>query len=557
MKVKGRPLVLLLLLLGSHWILGQQASMTVKGNLPTGSQALVWFKPNEGIMVQGRAVPKGFLKPGVAIETWIDYRDLNSDGKRWALLVLFPRDEWRENQVIHQVVYPKLETVWLISTFFTGHGQNYDELMSINPRLPEKVRVGDRWVIPRQLLAKELGGLKIRPNRSRPEDSLDDEAKIEAYRKLLTYELNNDEKYAVYHLRKGEAIYSDVVLRYTDRVYPLEVNALSLLIAKKSGIRDVRSIKPGQSLLIPIDYLASPFQPEGSLALKDEKQIRDEIKRTESLSASPNLKGVEIILDAGHGGIDPGASANGLWESDFVYDIANRVRSQLLKETEATVKNTISYPSIRNSIRSRIKRISPSAEILTTPPYRNDGENPSSVGVHLRWILSNSWTSKFKSNKGDDKKTLFISFHADSLHPSASGTMVYVPGSSGVPDRFQIRGLKGVQVNELPKYGSVTFTPQERFLGEVRSRQFSEILIKNLAQNQLPIHQNRAIRNIIQREGTAFVPAVIRYNKSSTKVLIEVANLNNPVDAENLSDPEFRSRFAESVCQAIKAYFKN
>ncbi len=557
MKVKGRPLVLLLLLLGSHWILGQQASMTVKGNLPTGSQALVWFKPNEGIMVQGRAVPKGFLKPGVAVETWIDYRDLNSDGKRWALLVLFPRDEWRENQVIHQVVYPKLETVWLISTFFTGHGQNYDELMSINPRLPEKVRVGDRWVIPRQLLAKELGGLKIRPNRSRPEDSLDDEAKIEAYRKLLTYELNNDEKYAVYHLRKGEAIYSDVVLRYTDRVYPLEVNALSLLIAKKSGIRDVRSIKPGQSLLIPIDYLASPFQPEGSLALKDEKQIRDEIKRTESLSASPNLKGVEIILDAGHGGIDPGASANGLWESDFVYDIANRVRSQLLKETEATVKNTISYPSIRNSIRSRIKRISPSAEILTTPPYRNDGENPSSVGVHLRWILSNSWTSKFISNKGDDKKTLFISFHADSLHPSASGTMVYVPGSSGVPDRFQIRGLKGVQVNELPKYGSVTFTPQERFLGEVRSRQFSEILIKNLAQNQLPIHQNRAIRNIIQREGTAFVPAVIRYNKSSTKVLIEVANLNNPVDAENLSDPEFRSRFAESVCQAIKAYFKN
>ncbi len=555
--MKGRPLVLLLLLLGSHWILGQQASMTVKGNLPTGSQALVWFKPNEGIMVQGRAVPKGFLKPGVAVETWIDYRDLNSDGKRWALLVLFPRDEWRENQVIHQVVYPKLETVWLISTFFTGHGQNYDELMSINPRLPEKVRVGDRWVIPRQLLAKELGGLKIRPNRSRPEDSLDDEAKIEAYRKLLTYELNNDEKYAVYHLRKGEAIYSDVVLRYTDRVYPLEVNALSLLIAKKSGIRDVRSIKPGQSLLIPIDYLASPFQPEGSLALKDEKQIRDEIKRTESLSGSPNLKGVEIILDAGHGGIDPGASANGLWESDFVYDIANRVRSQLLKETEATVKNTISYPSIRNSIRSRIKRISPSAEILTTPPYRNDGENPSSVGVHLRWILSNSWTSKFISNKGDDKKTLFISFHADSLHPSASGTMVYVPGSSGVPDRFQIRGLKGVQVNELPKYGSVTFTPQERFLGEVRSRQFSEILIKNLAQNQLPIHQNRAIRNIIQREGTAFVPAVIRYNKSSTKVLIEVANLNNPVDAENLSDPEFRSRFAESVCQAIKAYFKN
>lgn len=410
---------------------------------------------------------------------------------------------------------------------------------------------------PPTAFSKELGGLKIRPNKSSPEDSLDDEAKIEAYRRLLTYQLKADEKYAIYHLRKGEAIYSDVVLRYTDRVFPLEVNALSLLIAKKSGIRDVRIIKPGQALLIPIDYLASPFQPEGSVALKDEKEVRDKIKQTESLSASPNLKGVAIILDAGHGGIDPGASANGLWESDFVYDIANRVRSQLLKETQATVRNVISYPGVRNTIRNRIKKISPSAEILTSPPYRNDGENPSSVGVHLRWIVSNSWTSKFISAQGDPKKTLFISFHADSLHPSASGTMVYVPGSSGVPDRFQIRGLKGVQVNELPKYGSVTFTPQERFLGEVRSRQFAESLIKKLAQNQLPIHKNRAIRNIIQREGTAFVPAVIRYNKSSTKILIEVANLNNPVDAENLSDPEFRSRFAESVCEAIKGYFKN
>ncbi|MFM8430820.1 MAG: N-acetylmuramoyl-L-alanine amidase, partial [Holophagaceae bacterium] len=232
------------------------------------------------------------------------------------------------------------------------------------------------WIIPRQLLAKELGGLKIRPNKSSPEDSLDDEAKIEAYRRLLTYQLKADEKYAIYHLRKGEAIYSDVVLRYTDRVFPLEVNALSLLIAKKSGIRDVRIIKPGQALLIPIDYLASPFQPEGSVALKDEKEVRDKIKQTESLSASPNLKGVAIILDAGHGGIDPGASANGLWESDFVYDIANRVRSQLLKETQATVRNVISYPGVRNTIRNRIKKISPSAEILTSPPYRNDGENP-------------------------------------------------------------------------------------------------------------------------------------------------------------------------------------
>ncbi len=58
------------------------------------------------------------------------------------------------------------------------------------------------------------------------------------------------------------------------------------------------------------------------------------------------------------------------------------------------------------------------------------------VSVHLRWVLANHLFAAF-DRTGDSRKTLFISFHADSLHPSARGTMVYVPGAVGVPAAFR------------------------------------------------------------------------------------------------------------------------
>lgn len=63
--------------------------------------------------------------------------DLSPDGKRWALIALFPKDTWGRTRVTHVVQYPALESVWLMSALFTGHGQNYDKLMAANPGLPE------------------------------------------------------------------------------------------------------------------------------------------------------------------------------------------------------------------------------------------------------------------------------------------------------------------------------------------------------------------------------------------------------------------------------------
>ena len=532
------------------------APVTVLAPVPGGGGVRVRLQFKLGISVESRDLPPGFMAKDAAKDGWVDFHDLSPDGKRWALVALFPQDRWEADRATHIVTYPDLESVWLMSALFTGHGQNYDKLMAANPGLPEKLAAGDAWAIPPELLLKELGGQGSgHPDRSQPEDELDDEARTNAYRTLLTFERDPLGAYAAYHMRKGEALYSSVVLRYTDRIDPKDVTDLALAIAKRSGISDIRGIQPGQLVKIPLDALADPFQPEGTKALAEEQEVRAEVRRTARVDAGPRLKGVRIVLDAGHGGVDKGAMASGLWESDFVYDITMRVYRLLQEETDAAVSSTIRYPDLGFDARDRIRKPTPEAEVLTTPPFAIDGEGPHATSVHLRWVLANDLFEKFQDHRGDPRKTLFISFHADSLHPSARGTMVYVPGATLVPSRFYLSPTRTGGVKEARTGSMVHFSSKEKLMGEARSRQFAEALLRALTREEIPIHTDRAIRNVIHREGASWIPAVLRYNEAATKVLIETANLTNPGDAKNLQDPAFRQRFAEGVVDAVKAYF--
>jgi N-acetylmuramoyl-L-alanine amidase len=526
-----------------------------QGRLPDGGRVSMRLVFRRGLQVEAAKLPRKFLA-ALPETPWVFFDGLSAEGKRWALRAAFPDDAWTKDEVRHIVRHPAHESVWMLAAHFTGHGQNYDRLEALNPRNPEKLSAGDVWRIPKELLSRDLGGQGLAPDRSQPEDGLDDEARVKAYRALLAFDQDRDGKFAAYRLRKGAALWSSVVMRYTDRVDGKEVNRAAEIIAKRSGIEDVRGIQPGTLIRIPVELLSDPFQLEGSQALKEEQEIREEVRRTPKLEAGPKLGGVRIVLDAGHGGRDKGAMANGLWESDFVYDIAMRTKRILEQDTEAAVSSTIVYPRLGFRTREDIRRPSDVAQILTTPPFPIDGESPTAVSVHLRWVLANDQFAAFVKKKGDPKKTLFLSFHADSLHPTARGTMVYVPGAASVPSTFGLGGRRAAAVKEMKTGGRVAFTAREKVQGEARSRVFSELLLRELQKAKLPIHGNRAIRNVIHRDGRNFVPAAIRHNAAATKVLIEVANLTNEADVENLADPAFRESYAEAVVKTVRAYFR-
>ncbi|MCL1908521.1 MAG: N-acetylmuramoyl-L-alanine amidase [Holophagaceae bacterium] len=524
----------------------------VKGMLPNGKRAAVRLQYKVGIVVEAKDLPKAFIAKQGELPMWLPYEDLTAEAKKWALTALFPSDAWGIDEIRHKVRWPKVESVWLISALFTGNGQNYDKLMLANPQNPEQLREGDAWRIPTTMLSQEFGGRSAEPAKNPVEGGFDDATA--ALRAMLTYQKDAQGEFAGYRLRKGEALYSSVVMRYTDLVDAKEVNELATRIAKRSNIDDVRSIQPGQLIKIPLDCLADPFLPEGSKGLAENRQMLAEVRRTVKIEAGPRLSGVRIVLDPGHGGVDSGARANGVWESDYVYDIAMRVLRLLQANTDAEIFTTLRYPSIGFGVRELIPQMTRDATLMSTPPKPHGGESSSNTCVNLRWVMANHFFTA--PRKLDLRKTIFISFHADSRHPSARGTMVYVPASNLVPNKFSWGGA-GTRVAELKRGSSVNFTARQKIESEAQSRLFGEGLLKELGKTGLPVHENRPLRNVINRSGKTFVPAVIRTNVATTKVLIEVVNMQNEEDAALLKNADFREHFAEAVVKSVRTHFRN
>ncbi len=180
-----------------------------------------------------------------------------------------------------------------MASLFMGHGQHYDRLQAANPSNPEKLLAGD-------LLGDAQGPAVGGPGRRDPGARPGRRAGGPAWTTRPGWRRSGpcspssrtgQGKYAAYHLRKGEALYSSVVMRYTDQVDPQGVNELAQEIAQRSGIADVRSIQPGQLVKIPVEALASPFQPEGTVALAEEREVRAEVRRIPRVAAGRPAQG--------------------------------------------------------------------------------------------------------------------------------------------------------------------------------------------------------------------------------------------------------------------------
>jgi N-acetylmuramoyl-L-alanine amidase len=51
------------------------------------------------------------------------------------------------------------------------------------------------------------------------------------------------------------------------------------------------------------------------------------------------------------------------------------------------------------------------------------------------------------------------------------------------------------------------------------------------------------------------VPAILRYNRSPARVLVEVCNLNNPDDRRLLRTRDYREKVAEALVEALIDFY--
>jgi N-acetylmuramoyl-L-alanine amidase len=427
------------------------------------------------------------------------------------------------------------ESLWRVAEWFTGRGENYRAIRESNQLAEDDLAPGQMILIPARLLRPAFRSA-LPPSSS--------------YH--LEYGGDGEGEYAVYRLKPGEALYSAVVVRFTGRVFAEDVNALAQKVAQRSGIRDVRDIPIGFQVKVPFDLLLPEYLPPGHERRQEYEERLLASARFSNPVRATRLQGVTVVLDAGHGGMDVGASISGVWESVHVYDIMLRTKRLLEEATAATViATTQDGPGYEISEGDRLLR-SKDHRVLTTPNYLIQD---SRVGVHLRWYLSNSILRQAVERGGDPAKVVFLSIHADSLHPSLRGAMVYIPGADYRSGSYGKSGNVYSARREVRERPRVSYSSRERIESEGLSRDLAAHLLDSFGAQRLLVHPDKPIRGKVIRGRRAYVPAVIRYNAIPAKVLFEVCNLANPQDRELIETARFRQQVAEALVRGILRYY--
>ena len=503
---------------------------------------------------------------------------LKPELQREIMRTLFPMDARTADGWKHVVVGARGiegESLWNIAEWFTGDGANYSLIRKANPTQGLSTRKGDVILVPKRLLSAAFGGGPEEENAPKtaaevrkpaddateraPADEDVPEATAVAVpgQPLLTpalqYDRTASEPHAVYRLQKGEALYSSVAIRFTGRIHAKDVGDVLDRITKFNEIEDVARLPVGYPVKIPMDLLLPEFLPQDDPTRLARETNRRESAKVAKRTRAAGLSGVHVVLDAGHGGSDPGTEHDGVWEATYVYDVACRLKKILEKNSAAKV--SLTTKSKKNGFTVVEKNVLPGARdhyVQTTPKYLLDD---AVVGVNLRWYLANSMFRRAMKEGVPREKVIFISLHADSLHPSLRGAMAYVPGASFVAGTHRKKGeiyLTRAEVREQP---TVTQTRAEALMAEGLSRELAESMMEVFAEKGLKVHPFEPVRDNVIRGKHEWVPAVIRHNTIPTRMLLELGNLGNRRDRELIQTKKHRQQLADAIYAGILDFY--
>ncbi len=464
---------------------------------------------------------------------------LRPEHRSEALRALFPGDRTDVRGWIHRVQSPSEAAggLWQLARWFTGTGESYRSLREANTLFDEELRVGQEILIPVAILRPALRSQVLQTARQTPD---------------LRYGRDALGDYASYRLRAGEALYSSVVVRFTGEVFASDVNRLAGEIATRSGISDVTDIPVGYEVKVPFEHLLPEFLPPDSPERRQWESTRSATARFTNEVRALDLAGVTVILDPGHGGRDVGATVGGVWESSYVYDIAVRVREILAANTAARVLMTTRDGSAWAVVNRDVLPQSRGHAVLTTPPYKIE---VGKISTNLRYYLANSHLRDALGRDSEPGKVVFLSIHADSLHPSLRGAMVYVPGVVGTASGGKSDSVYAsrAEVREQP---SVTISNSDRQRHKGLSLDLADNMIHGFRRHGLAVHPNLPVRDrIIRRRGRPWVPAVLRYNQVPAKILLEVGNLANAEDRRLIQTRAHRHRVATAIVDGLFGYY--
>lgn len=227
-----------------------------------------------------------------------------------------------------------------------------------------------------------------------------------------------------------------------------------------------------------------------------------------------------VVIDAGHGGKDPGARGNYSREKDVALMLAKKLKKAIDEE----------LPDIKT--------------VMT----RNDD---TFIELHRRATIANN-------NKGD----LFISIH---LNSTAEGTAARANKQKGVEILVYKFSRVGEQLAAIRENASIEYEKDKSVYKKFDDSDPANAIIYNL---YLQKYRKRSILfgGLVNKEftetdgrrskGVIEQSVHVLANSGMPSVLVEVGFINNPEEEEYLNSPEGQNEVVQSILRAVKAYRK-
>jgi N-acetylmuramoyl-L-alanine amidase len=227
-----------------------------------------------------------------------------------------------------------------------------------------------------------------------------------------------------------------------------------------------------------------------------------------SMARQLGLRVGRIVIDAGHGGRDPGAQGPGYTEANLTLDIALRLEKLLAKE--------------------------PGVEVVLT--RRTD----EYVGLQERTAIAN--------REGAD---LFVSIHANaSRNRTARGVESYLLNFASTPEAAAVAARENASstltmshLNDLVKQIALNSKLDE---SRDLARHVQTAMVRKL----------RASNQQIKDLGVKQAPFVVLVGASMPSVLVEVSFLTNKQEGRLLGTGAYRQRIAEALLDGVRRYLR-